>query len=206
MIRLAPKARDRILTDEELRTVWAAAEGAGVIGRYIRFLLLTGARRAEASHMRWEELDGSDWLLPASRNKTGLPLLRPPSPAALAAIGDRPEGAEFVFSLNGGSAPIAGYGDLKAAIDRATGEIDHWTLHDLRRTARSLLSRVDVSSDHAERVLGHVIGGVRGVYDRYEYREQKRAALAKLAWIIDRIVNDLPTVVKLRRVGEPADA
>jgi integrase len=205
MSPMKPNKRDRILTDDELRAIWRMAESAGVFGRYVRFLLLSGARRTEASHMRWVELDGPDWTLPPARNKTKLPLLRPLSEAALSVIGTRPEDAEFVFSLNDGSTPLAGYSECKMAFDRQCG-MSGWTLHDLRRTARSLLSRVGIPSDHAERVLGHVIGGVRGVYDRHEYRQEKRAALAKLAWIIDRIVTDHPTVVELRRVGEPADA
>jgi integrase len=64
-----------------------------------------------------------------------------------------------------------------------------WTLHDLRRTARSLMSRAKVPTDHAERVLGHVIGGVRETYDRYEYLNEKREALLALAGLIDRILN-----------------
>ncbi len=65
----------------------------------------------------------------------------------------------------------------------------NWTLHDLRRTARSLMSRAGVPSDHAERCLGHVIGGVRGVYDKYEYLPEKRRAFEALAALIERIVN-----------------
>jgi integrase len=57
----------------------------------------------------------------------------------------------------------------------------HWTLHDLRHTARSLMSRAGVSADIAERVLGHKIPGVRGVYDRHEYATEKRDALERLA-------------------------
>lgn len=63
-----------------------------------------------------------------------------------------------------------------------------WTLHDLRRTARSLMSRAKVPADHAERVLGHVIGGVRETYDRYEYLDEKRDALEKLAGLIELIL------------------
>jgi integrase len=64
-----------------------------------------------------------------------------------------------------------------------------WTLHDLRRTARSLMSRAKVPTDHAERVIGHVIGGVRETYDRYEYLHEKRDALEKLAGLVDLILN-----------------
>ena len=60
-----------------------------------------------------------------------------------------------------------------------------WTLHDLRRTARTLMNRAGVAEDHAERALGHVIGGVRGTYDRYEYLDEKRAAFEALAGLVD---------------------
>jgi integrase len=77
-----------------------------------------------------------------------------------------------------------------------------WVLHDLRRTARSLMSRASVSSDIAERVLGHVIPGVRGVYDRYAYVDEKRDALERLASVVERILNPPDgNVVELRPVG-----
>lgn len=63
-----------------------------------------------------------------------------------------------------------------------------WRLDDLRRTGRTLMSRAGVPADHAERCLGHIIGGVRGVYDRYEYLDEKREAFAKLAELIERII------------------
>jgi integrase len=205
MIRLSPNKRDRILSDDEIRTVWAAAEGQGVFGRYVRFLLLTGARRTEASHMTWAELEGNNWTLPATRNKTGLPLLRPLSRAALRLIGTKPDNAVFVFSLDGGATPLSGYSELKIAFDRACG-VSGWTLHDLRRTARSLLSRAGIGSDHAERVLGHVIGGVRAVYDRHEYHDEKRDALEKLARLVNFIIHRRIHSVTLRRVAQGGEA
>ena len=74
-----------------------------------------------------------------------------------------------------------------------------WTLHDLRRTARSLMSRAGVPRDHAERVLGHAIAGVEGVYDRHAYEDEKAEALDKLARLIEAIVNppDKTNVVPL---------
>ena len=66
--------------------------------------------------------------------------------------------------------------------------LPRWTIHDLRRTARSLMSRAGVPTDHAERCLGHVMPGIRGVYDRYEYLEEKREAFDKLAVLIRRVV------------------
>ena len=67
-------------------------------------------------------------------------------------------------------------------------ERDGWTVHDLRRTARSLMSRAGVRPDIAERVLGHAIKGVEGVYDRHSYREEKAHALKALAGLIENIL------------------
>jgi len=61
-----------------------------------------------------------------------------------------------------------------------------------------LMSRAGVPSDHAERCLGHVIGGVRGTYDRHAYHEEKRRAFEGLAAQIERIVNPQPNVVSMR--------
>ena len=197
------RARTRILTDDEIRLVWRTAEGLGAFGRLIRFLLLTGARRSEAAAMPWAELDGADWTLPGARNKTKLDLVRPLSRAALDVLGPRGEG--FVFFIDARRA-ICGFGDLKAAFDCATGPMERWTLHDLRRTARSLMSRAGVPTDYAERVLGHVIGGVRGTYDRHDFRDEKARALTDLARMLDRIVSGRPMGITLRRVVRAVDA
>jgi hypothetical protein len=71
-------------------------------------------------------------------------------------------------------------------------------LHDCRRTARSLLSRAGINSDHAEQCLGHVIPGVRGVYDRHAYYDEKKFAFEALGAQIERIVNPQANVVTLR--------
>src|SRR5262249_58436828 len=72
------------------------------------------------------------------------------------------------------------------------------TLHDLRRTSRSLMSRAGINSDIAERCLGHVIGGVRGIYDRHEYHREKRRAFEALAGLVERIVEPRENVVTMR--------
>jgi integrase len=74
-----------------------------------------------------------------------------------------------------------------------------WTLHDLRRTARSLMSRAGVRPEIAEKVLGHVAGGVEGVYDRHSYRDEKRDALARLATLVDGIVSPRDNVTPMRK-------
>jgi integrase len=194
-------SRSRVLNDDELWVIWKVSGEAQPFPALVRFLLLTGARRCEASEMRWEEVKDGDWLLPASRNKTKSDLLRPLSRAAVAVLKAQPriEGCDYVFTTNG-VGHIAGYGRHKADFDKAVlaelkkedpeaEPLENWVLHDLRRTARSLMGRAKVPTDFAERCLGHVIGGVRGIYDRHEYRDDKKAAYEALAAQIERIVN-----------------
>jgi integrase len=144
-----------------------------------------------------QELQGDVWLLPAARNKTKIDLARPLSAAALSVL---PVGrSEYVFVSPTGARPIANFTHLKERFDEACG-VRGWRLHDLRRTARSLMSRAGVPTDHAERCLGHVIGGVRGIYDCWKYLPEKRAAYDKLADLIERIVNPpAGVVVPIRR-------
>jgi integrase len=171
----------------ELCAVWKATDGAGPFGSLVRFLLLTAARRTEASAMTWGELDGADWTLPAARNKAKQDLLRPLSSAAQAVLSAQPRIGDYVFS-NTGRAPLSGYTLPKRALDAGSG-VTGWTLHDLRRTARSLMSRAGVNADHAERCLGHVIQGVRSVYDRHSFAREKAQAFDALAAQIERITN-----------------
>ena len=146
--------------------------------------------------MAWQELDGSIWVLPAARNKTKQDLARPLTKQALEILPER--AGEFAFSTDGGNTAIGGFSKFKLAFDKTCG-VTEWTVHDLRRTARTLLSRAGVSSDTAERCLGHTIGGVRGVYDRHRYLPEMRAAYEGLAGLIDRIINPADNIPELRR-------
>jgi integrase len=205
MSRYDAKANEgtRILTDDELRAIWAATEpdkdAPQPFHALIRFLLLTGARRSEANLLPWSELsgDGKVWTLPPARNKVKTELVRPLSKAAQALLASVPriEGARFVFGK--GNVPMhltKPTADLKVA----TGT-DGWRIHDLRRTSRSLMSRAGVPADHAERALGHAVGGIRGIYDRYTYEKEMAAAYEALATLIERIVEQADSVVPLRR-------
>jgi integrase len=199
MARGAPTRRDRILSDAELIAVWNTARAAQgtPFGELVCFLLLTASRRGEAVGLRRSEIDGTDWLLPAARNKTKVDLIRPLSTAAQAALDRLPRIGDFVFSTDG-KRPLGGLSAHKARFDEACG-VSSWRVHDLRRTSRSLMSRVGVSPDHAERCLGHLIPGVRGVYDRHEYYDQKKVAFEKLAALIDRITSPAENVLSFAR-------
>jgi integrase len=207
-VNVRERARTRILTDDELRAVWAAAEAAGgLFDRYVQFLLLTACRRNEAAEMTRAELDGANWLIPATRMKGKQDHLIPLSRKArdtlakLPTIG-KPDG--FVFT-NDGVHAFCNFAHCKSALQARSGT-SGWTLHDLRRTARSLMSRAGVDSDHAERCLAHVIVGVRGTYDRHSYRDEKLRAFEALAALIERIVDPAENVVGFSAASIPVSA
>jgi integrase len=210
--------RDRILLDDELRSFWrASVSWDHPFSHMLRFILLTATRRDEAADMRLAELEedegggGDIWLIPAARYKTKMNFEVPLSEAAQVVL--REAGriklgtAGYVFTTSGDT-PISGFSKWKAHFDglmlaerrkiaAAYGDdadkimVPRWTIHDLRRTGRSLMSQAGVTPDHAERALGHVIGGVRGVYDRHAYREEKRQAFAALAARVDHTLRTI---------------
>jgi integrase len=198
--------RDRILSDDELRVLWSAtADQEQPYNRLTRFALLTACRRDEASAMRWSEIQDDVWTIPSARYKTAVEMEIPLSGAARAVLDAAPRiagTADWIFTLDGRT-HIGGFSRLKAELDVrmrevSAVEIAPWVFHDLRRTARSLMSRAGVPPDNAERALGHAIRGVRSVYDRHSYLEQKREAFEALAAQIDRILHPSHNVVALR--------
>jgi integrase len=196
------RARNRVLSEIELQALWRACDEAGIFGHYIRFTLLTATRRNEAANMSRTEITGEDWVIPGERYKTKLDHLVPLSAAAVAVLGKVPKigKCDFVFTPDG-VRPLAGFGCRKQAFDnlmlaqlrKITEEgvgIERWTLHDLRRSARTLMSQAGVTSDIAELCLGHLKQGVEATYDRFKYRNEKRGAFEKLADLVGRIVGD----------------
>jgi integrase len=205
MRRTDPKARQRarILDDDELRAVWEAAEGKGTFGAMVRIALLTAQRREKVANMRWTDIsvDG-DWTIPSEdREKGNAGILRLPA-AAISIIQAQPRLGEnpCVFAGRSNGA-FNGFSKAKKALDaRLPKGMPQWQFHDLRRTARSLMSRAGVGSDIAERIMGHVITGVEGVYDRHSYREEKADGLRRLARLLKTIVHplDASNVVLIR--------
>jgi integrase len=183
------RARDRVLSDSEIRTLWPVFESNGNFGRACQVILLTSSRRSEACGMLWGELEGDTWVIPPSRYKTKREHVLPLSAAALAIVEAQPRTGPLVFPGRQGASLSRG-GNHKATIDKAAPGLAPWRIHDLRRTARSLLSRAGVRPDVAERVLGHSVPGVAGTYDRHAYLAEKREALELLAETVRGIVVD----------------
>jgi integrase len=201
MSRSKAKPRSRILDDDEIRALWKATEG-GTFSALVRTLLLTGQRLTKATTMKWGDVDehGVWTIRTAAGEKGNAGKLKLPK-LALDVIRAQPRMASNDHVFAGRSlGPINNMYDNKAALDRKLKFKQPWVLHDLRRTARSLMSRAGVSSDHAERVLGHAIRGIAGTYDRHRYESEMADALAKLARLVETIVNPpADNVRQLRR-------
>jgi len=198
----AKKERDRILSDAEIRAVWKAAGESGTYGALLRMLLLTSQRLDKVLTMRREHIDADDvWTIPtAPREKGNIGKVRLPAGArAILEALPRFDSNPYVFAGRG-QRHMSASGMFKAKFDaKLPSDTPDWRLHDLRRTARSLMSRAGVSSEHAERVMGHAIGGVEGIYDRHAYADEKADALAKLANLIDSIVNPRANVLPMAK-------
>ena len=216
MERSSGVKRDRILNDDEIRALWAAVQ-PDTFGGIVKALLLTAQRRDEVAGMARAEIDRhGNWTIPPERYKTKKANVVPLTPAALVVINaqDQIDGGDMIFSTNGETA-FSGFSKCKLRLDRdmlaklqeaavERGEdpkkvsLPDWRLHDLRRTAKTLMMRARVRPDISERVLGHVIKGVEGVYDHHDYLEDKKDALEALAALVDRIINPSANVVQMK--------
>lgn len=191
---LAGTPRERVLSMEELREVWNAAVKAGYpFGDFTRLLILTAQRRTEIGSMcrAWLDLEKGTFEIPAASGKTRNAQVVPLSDAAQMIIDGLPNWnrGDFLFSTTGGEVPISGYTQGKNRLDKLIAEartkagitetMPNWTYHDLRRSAATHLARMGERQEIIERVLGHVVPGIAGVYNRYSYLEEKRSALAK---------------------------
>jgi integrase len=208
----AEKSRDRVLDTDELRFVWRAADDLGFpFGPIVKLLALTGQRRSEVGGMEWRELDLEKdlWTIPSSRSKNKRQHAFPLSPEAIAIIKNLPRfsGSRFVFSP--GNTPPSGFSRAKTRLDVLIAKlndgnvIEPWTLHDIRRSAASGLAGLGVNLPVIERLLNHVSGsfaGIVGVYQRYDFAEEMRAAMERWGRHVEALASGDPrNVIELKR-------
>lgn len=204
------KSRERILSLDEIKTVFSVfRDNSSVMTREnylaIAILLILGVRKGELIAARWSEFDLQDqtWTLTPSRTKTSSGITIPLPDQLLPWLQElavRANGSEYVFPARRASKRRAYISDdtLNHALAKLFGKkvdskkkplpdllgqvgIDHFVIHDLRRTCRSLLAQNGIPSHIAERCLNHKLQGVEGIYDRYDYLEERRLALSQLA-------------------------
>ena len=192
------RPRDRILTAEEIKTLWSKIDSADMAEptrMALKLLLVTGQRRGELTQARWNhfDLDAKLWTIPVvllksahSRRDRPEPHVVPLSALALELLrrlkelaGDSPA----VLPAHASKRQERSYSE--AVLSRAVRQnakhfgIAHFTPHDLRRTAASFMTKLGVPRLHVEKVLNHSTGDIAEVYDRHDYLPEKRAALER---------------------------
>jgi integrase len=204
------RARDRALTDDEIRWFWMACdEIAWPFGPIFKLLLLTAQRRDEIGGMKWTEidLDKRTWTLPRNRAKSDRGHTVHLSEAAIEVLRSLPRAGgderDLMFTVTG-TTSVSGFGNAKRRLDAVTlaakrreivakaDALPHWTLHDLRRTAATGMAGLGVAPHVVDKVLNHGSGTIRGVaaiYNRFEYLEERRAALEVWGQYVDKLVN-----------------
>ncbi|MBN8504345.1 MAG: tyrosine-type recombinase/integrase [Burkholderiales bacterium] len=191
------KSRDRSLSPDEIRTFLVAAFESNIRRQFkigLHLILLTMVRKSELLLARWEhvDLEQAEWHVPAENSKTGKPHIVFLSRQAVGLF------LELQALAGGSTLVLPGRGSLTKpfahnAINNALKkslqgqDIPAFTIHDLRRTASTLLHENGWASDVVEKALNHTIGGVRGVYNRAEYEPQRREMLQFWADYIDQL-------------------
>ena len=188
--------RDRVLTELEIRLIWAACDEIGdAFARAVQLLLVTAQRRAEVGGMARSEIDLArrSWTLGRERTKADRAHVVPLSDLAVSIIDKCPAAGPYLLSTgrsgrDGKPAKISGWGKAKERIDAAVASIGReivgrefvpaeWHIHDLRRTAATYMAQAGVDRIVISKILNHAEGGVTGIYDRFRYDSQKRNAL-----------------------------
>ena len=202
------QARDRVLSPDELRLIWGALPESD-FGTILKLLMLTGCRAGEIASLRWDEIKDDMLVLPGERVKNGRTHIIPlsePAHAILAAQSRRGD-RDLVFGRTK-TGPFSGWGKCKDELDKAIAKtsgkpLPHWTPHDLRRTAATMMAEIGVQPHIVEAVLNHVSGhkaGVAGIYNRASYEAEKRTALCRWAEHVAAIIDGRESnVVTLRQ-------
>ena len=217
--RLAPlpPARERVLTDAELRAVWLVADREPPkLRAFIRLLILTGAREGEVADISAGELDlaAARWAIPGERTKNRKGYVVPLSPLALAELravwpSEEPKADAKLLGRVAGSG-FRGFSKLKERTDLALAAAAKqakqpapapWRWHDLRRTLRTGLARLDVPPHHAEAAINHVSGrsSLVQTYDRHDYAEEVIAALTRWQAHVAGVVGAAAEVVSIAK-------
>lgn len=179
-------ARRRTLADWELAAVYRSAGALGYpFGSIVQLCILTGQRRSEIAWLRRSYLKGNTATFPPSLTKNNREHKFPICETARTIIDKAPSLDDLVFSGVHKGRVFTDWGKQKRALDaalKASGyDLEHWTLHDLRRTFASGLAALDVRIEVIEKLLNHVsgiFGGVTGIYQRHSYMDEMREAVS----------------------------
>ncbi len=206
------KSRERALSPEEIRQFLKAAFESNIRRQFkigVHLILLTMVRKSELLLARWSHVhfDQAEWHIPAEHSKTGKPHIVFLSRQCLAMFKELQllaGGSELVMPGRGSLTKPFAHNAINTALKTALAgqAIPAFTIHDLRRTASTLLHENGWPSDVVEKALNHTIGGVRGIYNRAEYEPQRREMLQFWADFIDQLLsNGQVTIGRFKRVA-----
>jgi integrase len=187
-----PKAappRQRVLSGSELASVWRACE-ADEYGKCVRLLILTGCRRSEVGGLRWSELDGQNWCLPAERSKNHRQLVLPILPAMAEIIETVPRMAYRDTLFGRSERGFVAWSEGKKQLDARLHDMPPWRLHDIRRSVRTGLADIGVMPHIAEMILNHLGDRIERTYNLSRYEAEVLAALARWHAHIRALVDD----------------
>jgi integrase len=191
-----PRERDRVLSNDEIKALWGASAKMGYpFGAILRLLFVTGQRRGEVAGMRWSEIDGTFWTIPAERSKSARAHRVALSPLAIRMLETLPRVGECVMSSGRvGDKPVSGFSWAKQLADKLSG-VEDWRVHDIRRTVATKMRELGIDRLTVSQVLGHAEGGITRIYDRYSADSEKRHALETWARYLDDLEHGRPANV-----------
>jgi integrase len=207
------------LSREEIAVLLMAIRDTPAFGREnaiaVRLLLALCVRKGELLAATWNEFDldgatdrGPLWRLPEERTKTGSALEIPLAPSIvelLRALHTLALGSKYVFPARRRDAKAryehVGIDTLNVAMSRLKHELPPFTLHDLRRTARTQLAELGVRGEVAEKCLNHKVRGVVGIYNTHDYYAERRDALQTWAALIVELDAGKSRVVPIKRAA-----
>lgn len=173
--------RSRVLTEQEIKTVWNSLDDSDT-HRILKLILITAQRPGEVAGIHRNEIEGDTWCIPKERAEKGkrdhiVPLTK-------TALDLLPDGEGRLFNVH----RVSVSQNVQRVLEYCG--LPRWTPHDLRRTARTYMAKIGVIDEHAEAVLNHAKPGMVGVYNKYQYQNEKRTALLKWEAELLRILHE----------------
>ena len=166
--RLQQASKRRALIDSDIIKVWHAADRSGSFGILVQLALLSGMRRNELATLRWSNIHSDRIVLPAAMTKTGVIYEVPLTDLMASILKRQPRSTSpLVFPSNCTGGPLGSWNQSKMALMHKA-DAGQWTLHDLRRTCRTLMSRLGVPEPIAELAIGHVKASLVALYNMDE--------------------------------------
>ncbi len=181
------RSRERVLTPVELRAVWhACEEDSSLAAPMLQFMILTAQRGGEIRAMRWQDISGSWWTIPRAKNGQSHRVFL--TDQVFRVLDGLDPETEYVLPAPRGNTGYLTRPHKAVTKIAATAGGAHWTMHDLRRTAATMMTSMGISPFIVERILGHTDKRITAVYDRSSYDREKQEAMVRWGKRVEELV------------------